>query len=66
MANIQKVIALKGGNEYKEGRESKRAYKGRRKIGELFKHSWVRDGAEVDDEYEGIEDDGLDDQENDE
>jgi hypothetical protein len=53
MANIKKVIALEGGNEYPEGRESKRSYKGRRRIGELYKHSWIQDD---DDDDEGSQD----------
>ena len=51
MANIQKVIQLKGGNEYPEGRAAKRSYKGRRRIGHLFKHSYI-----VSDDEEGFED----------
>ena len=30
--NITEIIRLEGGNEYKEGRESKRVYRGRRKV----------------------------------
>jgi len=43
MHNIQEVIRLEGGNEYKEGRVLKRGYHGRRKVGELFKHTYIRD-----------------------
>ena len=45
--NIAEIIRLEGGNEYKEGRESKRAYRGRRKVGQLFHHAWL--GVESDD-----------------
>ena len=44
--NITEIIRLEGGNEYKEGRESKRAYRGRRKVGQLFHHAWL--GVESD------------------
>ena len=62
MHNIQEVIRLKGGNEYKEGRALKRGYRGRRKVGELFKHTYIRDEEQgnnevVDEEdYEGWRD----------
>lgn len=39
--NIQKVIELDGGNEYKEGRESKREYKGLRVKGMLPAHAYL-------------------------
>ena len=39
--NIAEIIRLEGGNEYREGRESKRAYRGRRKVGQLFHHAWL-------------------------
>jgi DDE superfamily endonuclease len=41
MHNIQEVIRLEGGNEYKEGRHSKRSYKGRRVIGLLSRHAFL-------------------------
>ena len=43
--NIQQVIRLEGGNEYIEGRDTKRSWKGRRRLGELFKHIYVPNGA---------------------
>ncbi|KIX09038.1 uncharacterized protein Z518_00116 [Rhinocladiella mackenziei CBS 650.93] len=43
--NIKKVIELEGGNEYPEGRETKRSYKGRRKVGEIYKHCWINDNS---------------------
>ena len=62
MHNIQEVIRLEGGNEYKEGRALKRGYRGRRKVGELFKHAYIQDeeqsnseGVEEED-YEGWRD----------
>jgi hypothetical protein len=61
MENIKKVIALDGGNEYPEGRKSRRLYKGRRRIGELFKHSWIQEdddeGNEDNADYEDLETD---------
>ena len=59
--NIQEVIRLEGGNEYKEGREAKRSYKGRRKVGELFKHAYIprpsdADLADDDSAYEDVDD----------
>ena len=39
MANIQQVISLEGGNEYKEGRQVvKREFKGKRSKGTLSTH----------------------------
>jgi len=49
--NIKKVIELEGGNEYPEGRETKRSYKGRRKIGEIYKHCWINE-EEKEEDYE--------------
>ena len=52
--NIAEIIRLEGGNKYKEGRESKRAYRGRRKVGQLFHHAWLgveSDGCEQVAEY---------------
>ena len=43
MRNIQEVLRLEGGNEYKEGRDLRRGFHGRRKIGELFKHAYIND-----------------------
>lgn len=40
MANIQKVITLEGGNEYIEGRETKRAYRGLRQVGYLSRNCY--------------------------
>ena len=42
MANIKRVIKLEGGNEYKEGRNTKRAYRGLRKVGYLPYHQHRR------------------------
>ena len=53
--NIQEVIRLEGGNEYQEGRAAKRSYHGRRRIGELFKHSFISDAVE-DEHCEDFED----------
>jgi len=53
VANIQKVIACEGGNEYKEGRESKRSYRGQRRVGHLYKHLYIQDDSENDD-YEDV------------
>ena len=52
--NIQEVIRLEGGNEYQEGRASKRSYGGRRKIGQLFVHSFISDNA-GDEDFEDID-----------
>lgn len=41
MANIQKVIELKGGNEYHEGRQAFRCYKGVRIKGKLPPHKYL-------------------------
>ena len=62
MENIKQVILLEGGNEYKEGRDSKRSYRGRRTVGSLYKHSFIREDAAdaadaaQGDEFEDIED----------
>jgi hypothetical protein len=58
--NIAEIIRLEGGNEYKEGRESKRAYRGRRKVGQLFHHSWL--GVESGDCEQVAEDNDWSDQ----
>jgi len=66
--NIKKVIELEGGNEYPEGRETRRSYKGRRKIGELYKHYWINDSESYianDEDYEEIDIDEVDDAEED-
>lgn len=52
---IQEVIRLEGGNEYKEGRALKRSFRGRRKIGELFKHCWIQEDSTEDEDYEDID-----------
>lgn len=39
--NIKEVIRLEGGNEYKEGRNSKRSYKGQRIKGVLSPHTYL-------------------------
>jgi hypothetical protein len=44
--NIKKVIELEGGNEYREGRETRRSYRGSRKVGHLSMHSHHRDGQQ--------------------
>jgi len=62
--NIKRVIELEGGNEYQEGRNSKRSYKGRRRIGELFKHSFIVDESGDGEDY--VSDDEFDDIEQDE
>lgn len=46
MANIKKIIALEGGNEYKEGRDVRRAYRKDRKVGYLPKHAHYRENHE--------------------
>lgn len=61
--NIQEVIRLEGGNEYAEGRQFQRSYRGRRKVGELFKHAWIKGdepiiGGPGDNEYEDVDDEG--------
>jgi len=56
--NIQEVIRLEGGNEYQEGRALKRSYRGRRKIGELFKHAFISDtvdDVEGDGDFEDVD-----------
>ena len=56
--NIQEVIPLEGGNEYKEGRALRRSYRGQRKVGQLYKHSWIAESDEAEDaEFEDIGDD---------
>ena len=50
MENIQKVLELEGGNNYKEGRAMKRGYRGRRRVGYLFKHAYIQDSEEAYDE----------------
>jgi hypothetical protein len=39
--HIQEIIRLEGGNEYKEGRDIKRGYKGQRRVGVLSTHSYL-------------------------
>ena len=58
--NIAEIIRLDGGNEYKEGKESKRAYRGRRKVGQLFHHAWL--GVESDNCEQVAEDEDWSDQ----
>ena len=42
MNNIKQIIALNGGNEYREGREAfKRSFKGRRRLGKLSSHAYL-------------------------
>jgi hypothetical protein len=50
--NIQKVIELEGGNEYREGRNSKRSYRARRKVGHLYHHSWIGEDGELEQDAE--------------
>lgn len=50
--NIAKVIELEGGNEYQEGRESKRSYRGRRKVGHLYHHAWLGVDGQLEQEAE--------------
>ncbi|KAI1619097.1 hypothetical protein EDD36DRAFT_481147 [Exophiala viscosa] len=62
--NIQEVIRLEGRNEYAEGRLLQRSYRGRRKVGELFKHAWIKEEEPVvedpmDDEYEDVDGSGT-------
>ena len=52
--NTQEVIRLDGGDEYQEGRATKRSYHGRRRIKALFKHSFISDAA-VDQNFEDID-----------
>jgi hypothetical protein len=45
--NVQEVIRLEGGSEYKEGRAAfQRDFKGRRVVGKLSTHSFLSSGAE--------------------
>jgi hypothetical protein len=46
--NMKEVVRLDGGNEYREGRGTKRAYRGHRKIGHLPFHSYLSDLAKGD------------------
>ena len=49
--HIRQVIQLEGGNNYKEGRDLKRGYKGERRIGKLSNHTYLRSyeaGSEAD------------------
>lgn len=48
IANVKKVIELNGGNEYTEGRGLKRSWAGRRKLGELFTHSYINTAGDGD------------------
>jgi len=61
--NIKRVIELEGGNKYQEGRNSKRSYKGRRRIRELFKYLFIVD--ELGDGEDYISDNKFDDIEQD-
>jgi hypothetical protein len=45
IANIQRVIELEGGNEYVEGRQSKRSYAGIRRVGYLSDNSYYTIGT---------------------
>ena len=62
MHNVQEVIRLEGGNEYKEGRAMKRSYRGQRKVGQLLKHSWIADD-EVAEDADDVEFKDIDEEE---
>ncbi|KIW22017.1 uncharacterized protein PV07_12584 [Cladophialophora immunda] len=52
--NIQEIIRLEGGNEYKEGRDTRRSYRGYRKVGHLHKHKYLQDYRAGDGEVEQV------------
>lgn len=59
--NIQEVLRLEGGNEYREGRAaSQRDFKGRRVIGKLSTHSYLTSGAGEMDNQTVLNDDWVD------
>lgn len=55
--NVQKVITLNGGNEYKEGRETKRSYKGLRRKGLLSPHAYYNAQRGADEAEDAVKDD---------